>query len=112
MTTASAPSSALSAIGKGVGTTATAITVGVLGFEAMQVSQGEMDAGRFSYHLGAAATSFGVGLRYGGSYGTVVGLSASSGEFAYDTSKQTVMTLNGQWNNFVQSIINATMGGR
>lgn len=112
MTSASAPTSAMTTIGKGIGTTATAITVGVLAYEAYQVNQGKMDGGRFTYHLGAAATSFGVGMRYGGPYGAVVGLSASSAEFAYDTSKQTVMTMNGQWNNFVQSIINATMGGR
>ncbi|MBB6240467.1 hypothetical protein HDC90_005144 [Pedobacter sp. AK013] len=112
MTSSSAPTSFLSGIGKGVGTVATIGAVGVLGYEGYQFSQGQMDGGRLTYHGVSLGASIWVGAAAGGPAGAVVGLGATGGEMAYDTSKQTLRTLNGQWSNFLQSIINATMGGR
>ncbi|SES31810.1 RHS repeat-associated core domain-containing protein, partial [Pedobacter rhizosphaerae] len=102
----------LSGFGSTLGNSATLISGGVLAYEGVQVYNGQMDGGRFGYHATSFGTALGVGFVAGGPAGATVGLAAKSGEVAYDTSKQTVMTMNGQWNNFVQSIINATMGGR
>lgn len=101
MTSASAPTSLLTNIGKGVGNTATVISAGVLVYEGYQVSQGQMDGGRFSYHLGSFGAGVGVGFVYGGPAGSIVGVAAKGAEMSYDVFKEAIMTINGQFQNLI-----------
>jgi len=102
----------LAGFGSFLGNTATAVCVGVLYVEGKQVYNGQMDGGRFGYHVASFGAAAGVGFSFGGPAGATVGLAAKSGEMAYDTSKQTVLTLNGQYNNFISSMVNAIMRTR
>jgi hypothetical protein len=108
MTTASIPTSWLIGIGSTISKGVTVTSAGLLLYEANEVRLGQMDRGRFGYHLGSFGAAIGVGSVFGGPAGVAVGLAAKSGEMGYDISKQAYYTLNGQWNNFVQSIINAS----
>ena len=102
----------LSGLGSVLGYSATLISSSVLAYEGVQMYNGQMDASRFGYHAASFGAAAGVGFSFGGPAGATVGLAAKSGEIAYDTSKQTVMTLNGQYNNFISSMVNAIMRKR
>lgn len=102
----------LAGFGSGLGYGATFISAGILTYEGVQTFNGQMDGGRFGYHVASFGAAAGTGFVFGGPAGAAVGLGAKSGEIAYDTSKQTVLTLNGQYNNFISSMVNAIMRTR
>jgi len=100
------------AFGGAMSTGATIISGGLLIREGNQVSNRQMDGGRFGYHVASFVTAGGTGFVFGGPAGAIVGLGAKAGEVAYDTSKNTIMTLNGQWGNFLNSMNSAIMQSR
>ncbi|WP_443946654.1 hypothetical protein ACJVDH_06005 [Pedobacter sp. AW1-32] len=114
MTSISTPISNLTRAGSTIGKGVTFISGALIAYEGYQTWNDVEGTswGRFSYHSAGFGTSMYVGAVAGGPAGFTVGLAAAAQEVAYDTSKKTIMTLNGQWSNFVQSIVNATMGGR
>ena len=66
---------------------------------------------RFGYHSTSYGSSMAAGAAFGGLAGFTVGGMAAAGEYSYDTLKQIILTINGQFHNINQSIINASMGG-
>ncbi len=67
---------ALAGLGGILGTSTTAISVGVIYVEGKQVYNGQMDGGRFGYHAASFGAAFGAGFVAGGPAGATVGLAA------------------------------------
>ena len=106
MTSATMPISNATKFGGVLGKISTYVSIGVLAYEGREVYNGNLDGGRFGYHLTNFGASAGTGLLFGGPAGFTLGLGASSAEVTYDTSKSVLMILTGQWNNFIN------LGGR
>ncbi|WP_461791300.1 hypothetical protein [Pedobacter sp.] len=62
----------LAGFGGVLGNTATAISVGVLYVEGKQVYNGQMDGGRFGYHVASFGAAAGIGFSFGGPAGPAV----------------------------------------
>lgn len=79
-----APVTFWSKLSKFAGSTATAAGAISLGVDAYDVVDGNMSAGRFSYHAISFGTSTYVGAVMGGPYGVAIGLAFTGVELGYD----------------------------